>query len=36
MVARQRRPAEFWQEAVEDFLKSGMLQKEYAQDLNAH
>lgn len=34
MVARQRRPAEFWQEVVEDFLKSGMLQKEYAREHN--
>jgi transposase-like protein len=34
MVARQRRPAEFWQEVVEDFLKSGLLQKEYAQEHN--
>lgn len=34
MVIRQRRSAEFWQEVVEDFLKSGMLQKEYAQEHN--
>ena len=32
MVARQRRSTEFWQEVVEDFLKSGMLQKDYAQE----
>lgn len=34
MVGRQRRSAEFWQEVVEDFLKSGRLQREYAREHN--
>lgn len=34
MVVRQRRSAEYWKEVIEDFLKSGMLQKDYAKEHN--
>ena len=32
MIARKRRSAEYWKEVLEDFLKSGKSQKEYAQE----
>lgn len=32
MVERQRKSAEYWKEIIEDFLKSGVSQKEYEQE----
>lgn len=32
MLKNERRSAEEWQEIIEDFLKSGMLQKDYARE----
>jgi hypothetical protein len=34
MVVKQKRSAEYWKEVIEDFLKSGMLQKEYVKKHN--
>ena len=30
MSSRERKPTEYWKEVIEDFLKSGKTQKEYA------
>lgn len=32
MVIRRRQSAEYWKEVIEDFLKSGMIQKDYARE----
>jgi hypothetical protein len=32
MSSRERKPAEYWKEVIEDFLKSGKSQKEYVQE----
>lgn len=32
MITRQRKSAEYWKEVIEDFLKSGKAQTEYARE----